>query len=200
MKIAIYGGSFNPPHSGHVHVAEAVAQALQPDRFLILPDNLPPHKTLAEGSPSAAKRLEMCRLAFSGISSAEVSDMELTRGGLSYTSDTVKALSKSFPGSELYLVIGSDMLATFTRWHEFEYLLSRCVLLAISRESDAALREKALAEELITKYSADVRVISCSALPASSTDVRLQIASGVKPVVLPDEVYEYIKANHLYGC
>lgn len=200
MKIAIYGGSFNPPHSGHVHVAEAVSHALQPDRFLILPDNLPPHKALAEGSPSASKRLEMCRLAFRGIPCAEVSDMELTRGGLSYTSDTIKALSQAFPDSELYLVIGSDMLATFTRWHEFEYLLSRCVLLAVSRETDAALREIALADELIKKYGAAVRVISCRAVPASSTDVRLQIASGVKPDVLPDEVYAYIIANHLYGC
>ena len=171
-----------------------------PDRLLILPDNIPPHKALAAHSPSPEQRLEMCRLAFRGVSGAEVSDMELMRGGVSYTSDTVRHIRATCPQNELFLVIGSDMLESFTQWHEFEYILSSCVLLAVSRESDHALREKKIAEQLSSGYHADVRVISCRAVPASSTEVRAQLAKGEKPDVLPDDVYEYIRLHRLYGC
>ena len=92
MRIAVYGGSFNPPHLGHIEAAKSVVQELAPDRFLIVPAATPPHKALAEDSPSAEQRMELCRLAFAGIPGAEISDIELRRGGKSYTYDTVAAL------------------------------------------------------------------------------------------------------------
>ena len=92
MRIAFYGGSFNPPHEGHVRCAQAAADFLLPDLFLIVPDYLPPHKQLAENSPPPEARLEMCRIAFRSITAACVSDLELQRVGRSYTSDTMKEL------------------------------------------------------------------------------------------------------------
>ena len=92
MKIAIYGGSFNPPHLGHVEAARTVASALAPDRLLIVPASVPPHKELADGSPTAQQRLELCRLAFADIPGAEISEMELRREGKSYSYDTVRLL------------------------------------------------------------------------------------------------------------
>ena len=85
MKIAIYGGSFNPPHLGHVEAARTAASVLAPDRFLIVPASIPPHKDLADGSPTAQQRLELCRLAFADIPGAEISEIELRREGKSYS-------------------------------------------------------------------------------------------------------------------
>ena len=92
MKIAIYGGSFNPPHIGHVAAARSVYEQLQPDRFLIIPASTPPHKALEDNSPEPEERLEMCRLAFGDIPGAEISDMEMRREGKSYTATTVELL------------------------------------------------------------------------------------------------------------
>ena len=94
MRIVVYGGSFNPPHLGHVEAARTVSAELAPDKFLIIPTNVSPHKMLAEGSPEPRARLEMCRLAFAGIPGAEISDMELQREGKSYTAQTVEELRR----------------------------------------------------------------------------------------------------------
>ena len=105
MKIAIYGGSFNPPHLGHVEAARTVASALAPDRLLIVPASVPPHKELADGSPTAQQRLELCRLAFADIPGAEISEMELRREGKSYSYDTVRLLREENPDAQLILVV-----------------------------------------------------------------------------------------------
>ena len=97
MKIAVYGGSFNPPHLGHAEVAMTVYKELSPDIFLIIPDNIPPHKELAEGSPTARQRMELCELAFQDVPGAQISDMELKREGRSYTADTVDLLREQYP-------------------------------------------------------------------------------------------------------
>ena len=126
MKTAIYGGSFNPPHLGHADAAMAVYEELSPDRFFIIPDNVPPHKKLAEGSPDGESRLELCRLNFAGIPGAEVLDIELLREGKSYTADTVEQILGQYPEDELYLVLGTDMLLSFEHWYKFGYLIENC--------------------------------------------------------------------------
>ena len=82
MRIAIYGGSFNPPHKGHAAAARSVQEQLKPDRLLIIPTNIPPHKEMEADSPKPAERLALCRLAFGDIPGAEVSDMEIRRKGM----------------------------------------------------------------------------------------------------------------------
>ena len=108
MRIAVYGGSFNPPHPAHVRAARLAYEALQPDKLLIIPAADPPHKQLAEGSPDPQERFELTRIAFRGFPEAEVSDMELVRGGESYTSDTVAELAAEYPGAEIFFVVGTD--------------------------------------------------------------------------------------------
>ena len=196
MRLAIYGGSFNPPHLGHVHVAKSAVEALNLDRLLILPDNIPPHKQMATGSPGSEDRLAMCQLAFGGIHRAEVSDMEIRRGGLSYTSDTVHELRESYPEAELFLIIGTDMLTSFTEWHLFEEILRSCTLAVVRRENSGV--EEAAAEALRSDYGACIEIIDVPALPVSSTEIRQSLAEGRKPALLSKAVFHYITAHHLY--
>ena len=139
MRIALYGGSFNPPHLGHAEAAYTVYEELKPDKLLIIPANIPPHKEMEEGCPSAEERLELCRLAFAEIPGAEVSDIEVRREGRSYTADTVEQLRAEYPEDELILVMGTDMLLCFEDWYRFEYLLRECCLAVLAREDNQEL-------------------------------------------------------------
>ena len=94
MRLLIYGGSFNPPHLGHTDALRTAAEHLSPDRILVIPAGIPPHKTLADGTPSPEDRLRLCRMAFGSVPGAEISDMEIRRKGKSYTSETVDILKK----------------------------------------------------------------------------------------------------------
>ena len=97
MRLGIYGGTFNPPHSGHVGAASAAAAELRLDVLLIVPSGVPPHKTLPPGSPAPEERLELTRLAFSGLACAEIIDMELRKEGVSYTVETMDVLLSKYP-------------------------------------------------------------------------------------------------------
>ena len=120
MKIGIYGGTFNPPHLGHVTAARSVFDLLRLDRLLVIPAGLPPHKDLPDHSPTPAQRREMTRLAVEQMGldgKAEVLDMELSRAGKSYTSDTLAELKERYPDDELWLLMGTDMFLTLQAWH-----------------------------------------------------------------------------------
>ena len=133
MKIVIYGGSFNPPHCGHVEAAMTISEQLKPDKLLIIPANIPPHKELAEGSPDAHERLLLTQLAFSDMPNVEVSDIELHREGKSYTASTVELLMQQYPDAELYLAMGTDMLLSFEEWYRFRFLLETLTLAVFVR-------------------------------------------------------------------
>ena len=200
MRIAIYGGSFNPPHLGHVAAASAAMEALKPDRLLIIPTNTPPHKALEENSPSPAERLKLCRLAFGDIPGAEVSDMEIRRKGKSYSADTVAALQKEYPGAEICLVMGTDMFLTFRYWNRWQAILEACTLAVMSREEDdreAIARFKA---ELETENGARVLLIPHRPLPMSSTEIRERLRHRRGAEELPGAVYERVIRKKLYGA
>ena len=127
-RIGIYGGTFNPPHMGHVHVARHAIGALCLDKLLIIPSSTPPHKALTADSPTPDDRLRMLQMTFAGEEKAEVSDLELQRGGVSYTFDTVKTLQSQYPNAELFLLVGTDMLLSFDRWYRYKELLSMVTL------------------------------------------------------------------------
>ena len=200
MKIAIYGGSFNPPHLGHVEAARSVARELQPERFLIIPDREPPHKEMAEGSPTAEERLALCRLAFDHVPGAEVSDLELRREGKSYTYDTVCALREQYPDDELFLVVGTDMLMSFEEWYHFRYLLEQCTLAVLAREEDDGelLREKA--EELRREYDARIVLVPHEPVEASSEKIRERLPLRAGEDMLADSVYAEIIRRRFYGA
>lgn len=200
MKTAIYGGSFNPPHLGHVKAAATVWEKLEPDRFLIIPTNIPPHKDIAEGSPSPEQRMELCRLAFQDIPGVELSDMEIKREGRSYSADTVSILREKYPEDELYLVIGSDMFLSFCQWYKFQYLLENCVLTVLSREEDDRRELEKFKAEMEEKYSARVLLLSHEPLPMSSEDVRDRLRLGLGSDMLPDAVYAEIIRKRYYDA
>ena len=138
MKIGIYGGSFNPPHLGHMAAAESAAKYLKLDMLLLIPAGIPPHKALSADDPGKAHRLAMTRLMGEQIGQdtgirVEVSDMEITREGKSYTADTLRALRAQYPDDELWLLMGTDMFLTFQYWYRPEEILRYAGICAFGR-------------------------------------------------------------------
>lgn len=200
MKIAIYGGSFNPPHLGHLEAATAVCEELKPDKLLIIPDNIPPHKDMDADSPSPEARLELCRLNFAGLPNVEISDMELRRQGKSYTAQTIEQLRAEYPADELLLVVGSDMFLSFEEWYEFEYLLKNCALVIVSREEDDMEKLRAHKAYMEREYSARVNILSRAPLPMSSSEIRVWLRRRMGADTLKPEVYSAIIRNNYYDA
>ena len=196
MRIGMMGGTFNPPHNGHLHAAQQAVAAMHFDRFLLIPDNMPPHKIMPHGSANSEQRLEMTRLMAQDIPTAEVCDMELRRGGTSYTVDTLREIKAQNPDSELFFVIGTDMLLSLDRWREPENICALAGLVVIAREQEdhAALQQKAA--WLKEKWNADIMIVDCPALTVSSTDVRAN--RDLCRNMVPDAVFAYIEQQKLY--
>ena len=200
MRIAIYGGSFNPPHIGHAEAARAASKALKPDKFLIIPTNTPPHKELEANSPSPEQRLEFCRLAFGDIPGVEVSDMELRREGKSYTADTVDALLEQYPGAEICIVMGTDMFLSFRSWYRWQHMLETCTLAVLSREDFDRREIENFKAELEKENGAKVILIPHLPLPMSSTEIRERLRRGLGSDDLCQGVYECIIRNGYYDA
>ena len=197
MRIGIYGGSFNPPHKGHIRLAQAMLEAAKLDKMLIIPAGTPPHKQtlLADDSD----RLAMCRFAFSD-ERFEVSDIEICREGKSYTVLTVEELRKKYPDDSLFLIIGSDMLLSFDRWYRYKDILSEVTLCVATREDEITRDELLRFSRDILGLSDDSIIVSdITAFECSSTDVREKIKNGGDTEeFLTDEVKGYIMENELY--
>lgn len=200
MRIAVYGGSFNPPHPAHVRAARLAYAALKPDKLLVIPAADPPHKSLAEGSPSPEERFELTKLAFRDFPEAELSDMELLRGGESYTADTVAELAAMYPGAEIYLIIGTDMLTSFERWHDFDGILGGAALAVLSRDEGDQPEIERYAARLRELYGAKVSIIDAAPLPMSSSEMREMLISRRGADVLDGEVYARIIRLRDYGA
>ena len=200
MKIAIYGGTFNPPHRGHVESLQAVYEQAKPDRVLVIPASIPPHKELAAGSPDAEKRLELTRLAFKELPYAEVTDMELTRTGKSYTSDTVAELLRKYPDAELMLAMGTDMFLSFETWHEYRYLIDNVTMLVFARREGEDEKIFKYGEYLESKYGAKINYIMHDPLPISSSEIRRLLPMRLGRELLPGAVFARIVKNGDYAA
>lgn len=200
MKICIYGGSFNPPHLGHIAALRAVRAAIQPDLTLVIPDRIPPHKELTAGSPEPMERLLMTMMAFVDEPGVEVSDMELHRSGKSYTADTVRELCACNPDAQLYLVIGTDMLTTFEQWHDFRYLLGQVTLVALARTGDEHAEVERFSAYLRQTYAAQVIALPAEPIPVTSTAVRALLPQRRGSEYLAPNVYAHIIQQRLYGA
>lgn len=191
MKIGVFGGTFNPPHNGHVRLAKAAADELKLDKLLVIPSCIPPHKIAAKLA-DGQERLEMCRLAFGCDPRFEVSPMELERGSRSYTVETLRELKALYPDSELYFIVGSDMLESFDKWYLWQEILSLSVLCAASREegyNPDLSRFGKLAER--------IKIITLDPLEVSSTQIR-NSTGEVSPELLDPKVAVYIREHGLY--
>ncbi len=198
-RIGIYGGTFNPPHIGHMHAARQAFALLKLDRLLLIPDRIAPHKVLPEGSPTAQQRLEMLTIGAAQIPYAQISDMELRREGTSYTYLTIQELKVQFPEDELFLIMGTDMFLSFHTWRNPEIIWENATLAVLCRgdkdEKTAIAEQKAALEA----SGAKVEIVQNEVTAISSTDLRRMLMLGCADVYLPKGVVEYIKENGLYG-
>ncbi|MCR5649408.1 MAG: nicotinate (nicotinamide) nucleotide adenylyltransferase [Oscillospiraceae bacterium] len=198
MKTGLFGGTFNPPHIGHISVADKAVESLGLDRLIVMPTGTPPHKELSDGAPDAEARLEMAKLAFADTPRAEVSDMEIRREGRSYTADTVRAILAKSPETELWLVVGDDMFFSFERWYDSRWLLAN-VSLAVFARSDRMDEIRSRAEKM-RAGGARVRVVEKEVVEISSTEIRDALPKRGGRKYLSDPVYSYIIRNRLYNA
>jgi len=197
-KIGLFGGTFDPVHIGHTGAAKLAMEKLGLDRLIFIPAYNPPHKYLPQDSASAEKRLEMLKIATKDMENTEVSDIEISRGGISYTIDTIKELQKLYPDAELWLLMGNDMLCSFENWVGFEWLVKNLSICALSRHSDRSDMELC-AKELVENYGAKVVFADNSAIDISSSRIRELLRQRKGREYLDDEVYAFIVKNRLYG-
>lgn len=193
MKIGIYGGTFNPVHLGHIHLLSEVKKQCGLDKILVMPDRVPPHKAAVELA-SGEDRAEMLRLATCSMDGVEVSTLELEQQEKSYTYLTLRRLKKIFPGDDLFLIMGADMLLTFEQWRNWQEILENAHLIAAARDDG---EYETLLKKAETLGKADV--LKIRPLPMSSTDVRETVKAG-RPLtgMVPPEVERYIDEHRLY--
>lgn len=194
MKIALLGGTFDPPHLGHRKLCENFIAMMDFDLILIIPTYIPPHK-IREGISSGEDRFTMCSLAFEDVEKVEVSPLEIDRGGKSFSYDTLCALKEQYPGSEMFFLMGTDMFRTFHEWYRYEDVLALCRLCVCRR-----YEEDDVTNDILSPFSD--RFIFCSAEPfeVSSTQIREKVKNGEDvSALLAPKVYDYIKTRKLYS-
>jgi nicotinate-nucleotide adenylyltransferase len=195
-SIGILGGTFNPPHRGHLALASHAQAELGLERVLLMPAHSAPHKG-EEGNPGPERRLEMCRLAVDGEAGLEACALEIERGGPSYTVDTLRAIKQSDPEAELTFIVGADMARTLPVWREPRALIE-LARLAVAEREDAG-REDVL--RALDPLGARVTFLAMGMLDVSSSRVRERVEAGesIEGLVAP-AVAEYIAAHGLYGA
>ena len=198
LRVGIYGGTFAPVHNGHVEAAKAFMEQMKLDYLFIIPSYMPPHKRIDEADDPLL-RLKMCELAFEGIDGIVISDVEIKRGGKSYTYDTVKELMR--PDTRLFLLLGTDMVLTFDKWYRFEDIFKMCYPVYIRREKDPLITNRIVSKitEYYEKYGVMIRRIVTEPTVISSTEVREAVKNG-KDIsgIVPERVAEFISERGLY--
>ena len=197
-KLLVFGGTFNPIHNGHIALYRHFADALHVNRVLLIPSRFPPHKQPTQLASGEA-RMEMCRLATRDDARVQVSDIELRRAGASYTVDTLRTLAAQYPGAQLYLIIGSDMLFSLNTWREAAEVMRLAAICALPRHEGelAAMRERACEWE--RRYGGRFLVDETRVIDISSTELRQMVARGEDiSAYVPREVEAYLKRNGMY--
>lgn len=197
-KIGIFGGTFNPIHNGHLNMAEKIGDSLGLDIILIIPANIPPHKSNIS-IMNGKYRYEMCRLACEGNHLFKLSNIELKKEGRSYTVDTLNDISNVYKDSKLHLIMGADSFLSVIRWVGFEEIIKLATLCTTPRDIKEIPQLNKM-EQLLKSRGADTRICNVPIMPISSTIIRKKIYSGLEvDGMLPEKVYDYIKNNNLYN-
>jgi len=191
MKVGIFGGTFNPPHMGHLIVAESVRSRLDLGKIIFVPSFISPHKQ-DRATATGEDRLAMVRLAIGGDSRYDVSDLELRRGGVSYTVDTLTEMAKGYPGDDLFFLLGMDNLLEFDTWKDPQRITELATIVVMTRPGFAAPEQPPM-EGMMLMYC-DVPEIAIS-----STAIRESVGRGESiRFLLPEAVEEYIYRRRLY--
>ncbi len=213
MRLLLYGGTFDPPHNGHLNNLRAAAARVRPDLAVVMPAGVPPHK--AASATPAALRLEMCGCFYAlaggprpAVPRVEVSGWEAEQaraGRRNYTVLTLEMLAREYPGARLYLTVGSDMLFSFERWHRWEDILRLAHAVVVSREvgDDLALHAKA---KHLDPSGSRILFAKTEALPMASSELRRRLAAGdacgdaLPPAVRQVIAREGLYRQPAYGC
>ena len=197
MRIGILGGTFNPPHLGHLICAQEAYLQLELDRVRLIPARIPPHKPV-EDEPGPEHRLELCRVAVGDDERFDVSDVEITREGRSYTVDTLELLHSQDPESELFLIVGGDIAAGLPKWREPERVLALATLAVAGRRGTS----RAEVDEALSGLPGGEQTafFQMPTISVSSTVLRRRVRAG-QPIryYVPDSVVSYIDHHRLYG-
>ncbi len=195
IKTGIFGGAFNPPHKGHINLAKEAIEQLKLRKLLIIPTFESPHK--ATKLAPFDERAEMCRRAFSGISDkceVEICEIERELGGISYTINTLRALKKRYTDARFFLLIGGDMLFSFTEWYKYESILKECEVCAAARGGDSFSEMLEYATEV-----GHIKVLPTNVVDISSTEIREKIQKGEDTSEwITEDVRGYIEEKGLY--
>ena len=197
-RIGIYGGSFDPVHKGHLHLAETAMEKLSLDEIIFMPANISPFKRDKADVTSGGDRYEMLRLAVEDRENMSVSSYELENSDVSYTVYTLRHLRELYPESQLVLLMGSDMLMSFEKWYCWQEIMEYAELGCISRnEGDGDILTKQAVK--LSEYG-KVHVLWEDVLPMSSTEIRSSLKKNEDcSCYLPEKVVQYIVKRHLYG-
>ena len=196
MRVGILGGTFNPPHLGHLVCAQEAYRQLDLDEVLFIPARIPPHKPVTD-EPGVGHRLEMCRLAVGADERFNVSELEVDRDGPSYTVDTLMELKTSAPSNELVLILGGDIAAGLPQWHRAEQVLELSTPAVTLRPGTSRDQVDGALSQLRGGERAEF--FEMPKIGVSSTMVRERVRSG-KPIryLVPDAVAEHIELGGLY--
>ncbi|HKL22055.1 MAG TPA: nicotinate-nucleotide adenylyltransferase [Tichowtungia sp.] len=199
-RIGVFGGSFDPVHIGHLIIAQDAVEQLELDRLIFVPAAISPHKQNQQPT-DGSHRLEMLRLATESNLKVEVSDLELARGGVSYTVDTMEHQQAEHPDAELFFIAGLDSLRKMHHWHRIERLFEVCTIVPFGRggeDPDAVLAESGLSN--VWKQRLVSRLIRVHEVEVSASEIRMRIAEGLSiQTLVPPEVEMYIAEHHLYN-
>jgi len=196
-RIGIYGGTFNPPHTGHIRGAEYAIEALSLERLLLVPSCISPHKTLPSDSPTPQQRAQMLRMAAG--EKMEVSEIELSRGGTSYTYETVEEIAARNPDKEPVLLMGTDMFLSFLSWKAPERIWKKASIAVLYRGDKGELEEIAAQKENLEALGAKIYLVKNPVTAISSTQLRRLLVFQCAGAFLPAGVEDYIRQNGFYG-
>ena len=197
-RIGIYSGTFAPIHNGHVNAAKAFMDQMQLHYLFVIPTALSPWKIRDEGD-DAIHRMKMCELAFEGEVGVIISDMEIEKGGVTNTIDTIRALARE--DRRLFMLLGTDMALKIDSWREPDEIFKLCYPTYVRRESDKVLENQIIEKNNIylKKYGKICRRIMTNEIELSSSEIRQRVKEGNDiSHLVPQKVAEYIKEHNLY--
>lgn len=202
MRLGIFGGSFDPVHLGHLWIGEAAMETLQLDQLVWIPTATQPLKP-GGAVEDAQHRVAMLQLAVGGREGFVVDPREIQREGVSYSVDTVSEIKQEHPAAELFLIIGSDSLATMPQWHRPSDLLSMVTLAVVKRAGDQAPLDFSVFDEFVTperRAAFEASVIAMPQIELSSSGIRRRVAQGQSiRYQVPAAVRVYIRSQGLYA-
>ncbi len=197
MRIALFGGSFNPVHLGHVKLVSDVINEFKLDKVIIMPTYQTPLKDNSEFADSE-HRFEMCRLSFENTDNIQVSDMEIKRKGDSYTYLTLNSLKEIYPNDQLFMIVGEDMFLTLQNWKNPQDIFESASVIVVPR--DCERNDISVHCENLKKIGCNCFVMSHKVMEVSSTLIRRRLKNKeTVDNLLAPKVIEYIKNCHLYG-